>query len=44
MGLVFGAARIWLESLLPVMVWHSAVDLVAGLAGPKYLLKLRETK
>jgi membrane protease YdiL (CAAX protease family) len=44
MGLVFGAARIWLQSLLPVMVWHSAVDLVAGVAGPKYLLKPRETK
>jgi uncharacterized protein len=42
MGLVFGAARIALQSLLPVMVWHSAVDLVAGIAGPKYLLQRPE--
>jgi uncharacterized protein len=41
MGLVFGTARLWLRSLLPVMVWHSAVDLVAGIAAPRYLLKSR---
>jgi uncharacterized protein len=37
MGLVFGVARLLLQSLVPVIVWHSAVDLVAGIAGPKYL-------
>ncbi len=37
MGLVFGAARLALQSLAPVMVWHAVVDLVAGVAGPKYL-------
>lgn len=37
MGLVFGAARLALQSLAPVMVWHSVVDLVAGIAGPKFL-------
>ena len=25
------------QSLSPVVVWHSAVDLVAGIAGPRYL-------
>jgi CAAX protease family protein len=38
MGLVFGAARAGSQSLVPVVVWHSVVDLVAGIAGPKYLL------
>jgi membrane protease YdiL (CAAX protease family) len=38
MGLVFGAARVGSQSLMPVVVWHSVVDLVAGIAGPKYLL------
>ena len=38
MGLVFGVARLSLRSLLPVMVWHSAVDVAAGIAGPRYLL------
>jgi uncharacterized protein len=37
MGLVFGAARVGFASLLPVIVWHAAVDLVAGIAGPRYL-------
>ena len=37
MGLVFGIARLLLQSLVPVIVWHSVVDLVAGVAGPKYL-------
>jgi membrane protease YdiL (CAAX protease family) len=39
MGLVFGIARLAFSSLLPVMVWHSAVDVAAGTAGPRYLLK-----
>ena len=37
MGVVFGIGRIWLQSLAPVMVWHSTVDIVAGIAAPKYL-------
>ncbi|HWY09271.1 MAG TPA: CPBP family intramembrane glutamic endopeptidase [Candidatus Acidoferrales bacterium] len=36
-GTVFGTARIAYDSLAPVMVWHAAVDVVAGIAGPKYL-------
>lgn len=37
LGLVFGGARLALQSLLPVIVWHTMVDVVAGRAGPKYL-------
>jgi hypothetical protein len=25
-------------SLIPVMVWHAAVDVVAGIVGPRYLI------
>jgi len=39
MGLVFGASRLAFQSLIPVMVWHAVVDLVAGVVGPKYLLR-----
>jgi membrane protease YdiL (CAAX protease family) len=39
MGLVFGTARVALHSLGPVMVWHAVVDLVAGIAGPRYLIQ-----
>jgi membrane protease YdiL (CAAX protease family) len=37
LGGVFGAARIVYHSLVPVVIWHSAVDLAAGVAGPRYL-------
>jgi uncharacterized protein len=42
MGLVFGAARLGLQSLVPVAMWHAAVDIVAGIAGSKYLLPAQE--
>ncbi len=38
-GTVFGTARIAYDGMVPVMLWHFAVDAVAGVAGPKYLLK-----
>ena len=38
-GAVFGTARIAYDGIIPVMVWHLTVDAVAGVAGPKYLLK-----
>ncbi|MGC1414800.1 MAG: type II CAAX endopeptidase family protein [Candidatus Acidiferrum sp.] len=38
-GTVFGTARIAYDGLAPVILWHSAVDAVAGVAGPKHLLK-----
>src|SRR5258708_12057368 len=37
LGVLFGTARIVYHSLVPVVLWHSAVDLVAGVAGPRYL-------
>jgi uncharacterized protein len=37
-GTVFGTARIAYDSLVPVAIWHIAVDAVAGVAGPKYLI------
>jgi membrane protease YdiL (CAAX protease family) len=38
-GAVFGTARIAYDGMIPVMVWHFAVDAVAGIAGPRYLLR-----
>ena len=38
-GAVFGSARIAYHSLIPVMAWHTTLDAVAGLAGPKYLVR-----
>jgi membrane protease YdiL (CAAX protease family) len=38
LGLLFGVARITFGSLLPVVAWHISVDIVAGLAGPLYLI------
>jgi len=37
LGIVFGVARITFGSLIPVACWHIAVDVVAGIAGPRYL-------
>jgi membrane protease YdiL (CAAX protease family) len=42
-GVVFGMARIAYDGLVPVMVWHFAIDAVAGAAGPKYLLRSAES-
>jgi membrane protease YdiL (CAAX protease family) len=39
LGLLFGTSRAALGSLLPVVVWHAGVDVVAGIAGPMYLIK-----
>jgi len=32
-------ARLGFGSLVPVMMWHAGLDLAAGVAAPKYLLK-----
>ena len=37
MGLVFGISRIATVSLAPAVIWHACVDLVAGVAGPRFL-------
>jgi membrane protease YdiL (CAAX protease family) len=36
-GLMLGTSRIAFDSLVPAIIWHSAVDVVAGVAGPRYL-------
>lgn len=37
-GLILGTSRIAYGSLVPAIFWHSAVDVVAGTAGPRYLV------
>jgi membrane protease YdiL (CAAX protease family) len=39
LGLLFGAFRAYTGSLLPIAAWHAAVDIVAGIAGPIYLIQ-----
>jgi membrane protease YdiL (CAAX protease family) len=39
LGLLFGAFRAYTGSLLPVAAWHAAIDIVAGIAGPFYLIQ-----
>ena len=41
-GIIFGAARIAYHSVVPMVFWHAAVDAVAGIAGPRYLLAEKE--
>jgi len=36
-GTILGTSRIAYDSLVPAIFWHSAVDIVAGTAGPRYL-------
>jgi membrane protease YdiL (CAAX protease family) len=43
-GTVFGTARIAYDGVVPAMLWHIAVDAVAGVAGPKYLVKAVPTE
>ena len=38
LGAVFAAARMASGSLLPAVVWHCVLDMVAGWAGARYLL------
>jgi membrane protease YdiL (CAAX protease family) len=44
MGLVFGGFRILSLSLVPLAVWHATVDIVAGVAGQKFLFDARNSK
>ena len=41
MGILFGGVRLAYDTLVPVVMMHIAVDLVAGIAGPRYLLLKR---
>jgi uncharacterized protein len=38
-GLLLGAARIFIGSLIPAMAWHAVIDITAGIAGKRYLLR-----
>jgi membrane protease YdiL (CAAX protease family) len=38
MGILFGVVRLAYDTLVPVMMMHAIVDLVAGIAGPHYFL------
>lgn len=38
-GVLLGIGRLWFGSLVPVMMWHAGLDLAAGIAAPKYLLR-----
>jgi membrane protease YdiL (CAAX protease family) len=38
LGLLFGAFRAFTGSIVPVAAWHAAVDIVAGIAGQRYLI------
>jgi CAAX protease family protein len=42
-GVLLAIGRLWLGSLVPVMMWHAGLDLAAGIAAPKYLLKEMDT-
>jgi uncharacterized protein len=44
MGLLLGTSRLLWGSLAPLMMWHVAVDVVAGIAGPKYFFRGSEIK
>jgi len=37
LGLLFGFGRLATTSLLPPVIWHAGLDLVAGIAGPRFL-------
>ena len=39
LGVVLALARLGAGSLLPVMMWHAGLDLAAGIAAPRYLLR-----
>jgi len=38
-GTILGSSRIAYDCLVPAIFWHGAVDVVAGTAGPRYLLR-----
>jgi uncharacterized protein len=38
-GILLAIGRLGIGSLVPVMMWHAGLDLAAGVAAPKYLLR-----
>jgi uncharacterized protein len=43
LGTLFALVRLAYRSLLPAVVWHATLDIVAGIAGARYLLGLSST-
>jgi membrane protease YdiL (CAAX protease family) len=39
LGILFAAVRIAYHSLFPVVLWHAVLDVVAGIAGTRYLVR-----
>jgi uncharacterized protein len=39
LGLLFAGSRLILGSLVPLMAWHAVVDITAGVAGPRFLVR-----
>jgi membrane protease YdiL (CAAX protease family) len=44
LGILLGISRVALGSLVPVAVWHAGVDVIAGIAGPQYLINNKAVK
>jgi membrane protease YdiL (CAAX protease family) len=43
LGVVFGGLRVATGSLIPPIAWHAMIDIVAGIAGPRFLLSRQVT-
>jgi uncharacterized protein len=43
-GLVLGVSRLTYNCLVPAIFWHSAVDIVAGVVGKRYLKRAMSTE
>jgi uncharacterized protein len=41
-GAILGIGRIAYQSLIPAIFWHTALDIAAGVAGPRYLTRPAE--
>ena len=44
LGLLFAVVRITYHSLFPAVVWHAVLDIVAGIAGARFLISTSESQ
>ena len=44
LGVIFALARIAYTSLVPLIIWHATLDLIAGIAGARYLIEKKSTE
>lgn len=44
LGILLGVSRVAMGSLVPVAMWHAGVDVIAGIAGPRYLINNKAVK